>query len=192
MFDLVEVPAEHSHERFVPVTFKGDAWDFSHLKTFAFKVELEGIGVTDVVVLFSCHCFTHSFKWDDRPRAAIPADEIYDDGAEQRVLDPVRYAWSQNLLRTMVHELPQRKIIVANDEQRNFMTWQRQSAAGVEETYAVFFDVEKDKHRGRRLLLRIQSAYVLDNGLSRRQREAKKVGWHTLLKAAHEGRKIKP
>lgn len=56
----------------------------------------------------------------------------------------------------------------------------------------MFFDVEKDQRRGQRLILRVQSAYVLDQGLTRRQKDAKKVRLVTLLKAAYAGRTINP
>ncbi|MDN7468251.1 hypothetical protein QZM43_21190 [Burkholderia orbicola] len=57
--------------------------------------------------------------------------------------------------------------------------------------YAVFFEVSKDRIRKRRLILRVQSAYMLDGGLNRRQREARKVALRTLLRASLEGRKIR-
>jgi hypothetical protein len=40
---------------------------------------------------------------------------------------------------------------------------------------AIFFSVEKDKSRKRRVVLWIQSAYALDNGLTKRQAKAGKV-----------------
>lgn len=57
--------------------------------------------------------------------------------------------------------------------------------------YAIFFEVEKDKARKRRLVLRVQSAYVLDNGLTKRQTKAGKIGFETLLRATCLGRKIR-
>ncbi|WP_256097634.1 hypothetical protein [Burkholderia cenocepacia] len=55
----------------------------------------------------------------------------------------------------------------------------------------MFFEVSKDRIRKRRLILRVQSAYMLDGGLNRRQREARKVALRTLLRASLEGRKIR-
>ena len=74
------------------------------------------------------------------------------------------------------------------------MIWESQSAIGTApaSVYAVFFDVEKDNKRRRRLILRIQSAYLLTRGLTKRQKSAKKVGWNVLLKAAYENRAIRP
>ncbi|CAB5082694.1 hypothetical protein IST4116A_02801 [Burkholderia cenocepacia] len=62
---------------------------------------------------------------------------------------------------------------------------------GTQRVYAVFFEVSKDRIRKRRLILRVQSAYMLDGGLNRRQREARKVALRTLLRASLEGRKIR-
>jgi hypothetical protein len=145
-----------------------------------------------VLVLFSCHCFTHSFAWDSRPRIDIPFSEIYDDGREKRVLCPDRYQSSRRLLRDLVLSLPTRRIIVADERQPNFMTVETTTESGEPCLYAVFFEVEKDKTRKHRLLLRIQSAYTLDQGLTKRQKEAKKVTLRSILRAAMEGRKIRP
>jgi len=59
---------------------------------------------------------------------------------------------------------------------------------------------EKDKLENRlhelvcaqRLILRVQSAYVLDQGLTRRHKDAKKVRLVTLLKAVYARRTINP
>ncbi len=192
MAERLEVlaPPADSHHRFPAVRYYDAEWDLSHLDSFAFKTNI-GFEAT-VVVIFSCHCFSRSFHWDTRPRADIPDAEIYRNEKEERVLDPLRYALSKNLLRELIVALPSRHIIVANADSRNFMTWEIQAADGVTSVYAVFFDVEKDKHRQRRLMLRVQSAYLLDGGLTKRQQSAKRVRLKTLLKAAYEGRTIRP
>lgn len=172
--------------------YRGDVWDLSHLKPFAIRVELEPELHADVVVLFSCHCFTSSVARDLRKKHEIPSNEIFDDGRESRVLDPVRYRLSKNHLVPLVKSLPKQKIIVANDVQQNLMTWEILTADGESLIYAIFFELDKDRTRKRRLILRVQSAYHLEAGLSKRQKGAKKVGWLTLLRAAHEGRKIRP
>jgi len=189
VLELIDYPTDLSPIAFRPVAYQGAEWDLSHLKSFAFKV---GLGVqVDVVVIFSCHCFTHGVDRDPRELVEIPSEEIYRDGREVRVLDPRRYSLSRDILHPLVHRLPAQKIVVANDSQRNFLT--REMGVGDErQTYAIFFDVEKDRDRAKRLILRVQSAYLLTSGLTRRQEQAKKVGWHTLLKAAYEGRKIRP
>jgi len=186
---VVDPPADSRH-RFPPIRYYDVDWDLTHLDSFAFKVDI-GFEAT-VVVIFSCHCFSHSFRWDTRPRAEIPELEIYKDEKEERVLDPVRYQLSRTLLRKLITELPSRHIVVANVQSRNFLTWEVQRETGRPSIYAVFFDVEKDQQRRQRLILRVQSAYVLDQGLTRRQKEAKKIRLTTLLKAAHEGRTIRP
>ena len=71
--------------------------------------------------------------------------------------------------------LPTRRIIVADERQPNFMTVETTNASGEPCLYAVFFEVEKDKMRKHRLLLRIQSAFTLDQGLTKRQKVAKRV-----------------
>lgn len=108
------------------------------------------------------------------------------------MLCPDRYQSSRRLLRDLVLALPVRRIIVADERQPNFMTVETTNAFGEPSLYAVFFEVEKDKTRKHRLLLRIQSAYMLDQGLTKRQKEAKKVALRSILRAAVEGRKIRP
>lgn len=144
-----------------------------------------------VLVLFSCHCFTRSFKWDGRTRDAISDDEIYDDGRETRVLCADRYRASRELLRGMIVGLATRRIVVADERQPHFVTVEAVATDGMQRVYAVFFEVSKDRIRKRRLILRVQSACMLEGGLNRRQREARKVALRTLLRTSLEGRKIR-
>jgi hypothetical protein len=186
----VDEPAEHTH-RFGDISFRGVRWDLSHLDSFTFKIDL-GLG-TDitVLVLFSCHCFTHSLRWDKRPHSLIPAHEIYDDGKEQRVLDAQRYELSQRFLRDVVMTMPSRRIVVADDRQPNFVTVESVNTDGSTSLYAIFFEARKDKSRKHRMVLRIQSAYLLDDGLTKRQTSAKRIGFTTLLRATYLGKKIR-
>jgi hypothetical protein len=178
-------------QRFREVTFRGARWDLSHLDSFTFKTALEpGLDIT-VLVLFSCHCFSHSFRWDERPRSRIPADEIYDDGREQRVLNPVRYELSRSLLKEVVTSLPSRRIVIADERQPNFVTLENVNADGSTSMYAIFFEAQRDKSRKRRMILRIQSAYVLDDGLTKRQTKAQKIGFATLMRATYLGKKLR-
>jgi hypothetical protein len=41
------------------------------------------------------------------------------------------------------------------------------------------------------MILRIQSAYVLDGGLTKRQVKARKIAFETLLRATYLGKKIR-
>ena len=145
----------------------------------------------DRTCTFSCHCFSRSFRWDARATHLIPADEIYDDGKERRVLDPQRYELSRGYLRDIVVQLPFRRITIANEKQPNFVTLEQLNEDGTTSLYAVFFEAERDLSRKRRIVLRIQSAYVLDNGLTRRQEKAGKVGFATLLRATYLGKRIR-
>ncbi len=194
--DYVEVAMEghgdavESHHRFSGVVFRGVPWDLAHLDAFALRVDPELGFEVDVVVLFSCHCFTHSLKWDGWPFAEIPPEDIYDDGREIRVLNEIRYQQSKRFLPKLIKELHKRKIQLAHEEQRNFITLEEYSDSGdVKFRYAVFFDVTKDAKRKKRLLLHVQSAYTLDV-VTDRQKKAGKVRFVKLLRAAFEGRKI--
>lgn len=190
VLQIIESPTDPTH-RFAAVTYGEVQWDLSHLDAFTFKADL-GVGSDiTVLVLFSCHCFSHSFRWDQRARHTIPEGEIYDDGREQRVLNPKRYALSRKYLRNIISQFPSRRITVADEKQPNFVTLENVNDDGTTSLYAVFFEVEKDRVRKRRLVLRIQSAYVLDNGLTKRQSKAGKVGFQTLLRATYTGKKIR-
>jgi hypothetical protein len=187
---IVDYQTEPVH-RFPGVVYGGVAWDLSHLDSFAFRMDLRLGGEVSVLVLFSCHCFSHSFQRDVRSPQLIPESEIYDDGRERRVLSPERYALSRKLLRNIVMHLPSRRITRAGGNQPNFVTVENANCDGTSSLYAVFFDVERDRSRRRRLVLRIQSAYALDGGLTKRQAKAGKVTFETLLRAAYLGKKIR-
>ncbi|MDG0025600.1 hypothetical protein [Trinickia sp. Y13] len=188
---ICETPAEFAH-RFGRLTYQGSLWDLTHLDPIAFQCDLDLGFRSTVLVLFSCHCFTRSFAWDSRVRIEIPRDEIYNDGREERVLCPERYEASRQMLRDLVLTLPGRRIIMADQRQQNFVTVETTTASGERSLYAVFFEVEKDRTRKHRILLRIQSAYTLEQGLTKRQKEAKKVTLRSVLRATAEGRKIHP
>lgn len=171
---------------FPEVRYQGIVWDLTHLSPFAIKTEIDAGLTVDVVVLFSCHTFTSGI--DKLAAAQLPASEIYNDGVEVRRLDPIRYQQSQLILPSLVKQLPEQRITVANSTKPNFMTWKGE---GEDPWYCVFFEVERDTTRKKRLILRVQSAYSLFEGLTPRQRKAKKVKWTTLIKATYEGRKIR-
>ncbi|AOJ25998.1 hypothetical protein [Burkholderia seminalis] len=187
---ITETPLDAASP-FPPTRYRGEHWDLNHLRPLTFTCDLETDFDVTVLVLFSCHCFTRSFKWDGRPRDAIPDDEIYDDGRETRVLCADRYRASRQLLRDVIVGLATRRIVVADERQPNFVTVEAVASDGTQRVYAVFFEVSKDRIRKRRLILRVQSAYMLDGGLNRRQREARKVALRTLLRASLEGRRIR-
>ncbi len=175
------------HHRFGEVVYLGTPWDLSHLDPFAMRLD-PGLGFEiDVVVLFTCHCFSHSMGKDGRRE--IPDHEIFDNGQERRVLNEERYHLSQQYLPTMIRNLPVRTIQVAGAYTANFMTLEVIDA-GERKHYAVFFEVKRDSRRKKRVLLHVQSAYLLDT-LTDRKKKAGKVRFHVLLKAAYEGRKIK-
>ena len=178
---------EHAHHRFAQVQYPGDAWDLSHLDPFAFHRD-PGLGFAlEIIVIFTSHCFTHGLDSDGRSH--IPAAELYVCDGETRVLDPVRYGLSRSLLVSMMRHIEQRHIIVAAPG-NNYVTFERQTETGDVEHYGVFFTVTKAKNRKNRLILRVQSAYLRQP--TARQKQAKKVRFDTLLRAAFEGRKIKP
>src|SRR5471030_1645990 len=124
---ICETPAEFAHQ-YGLLTYRGGQWDLNHLDPFAFQCDLDLDFPAAVLVLLSCHCFTHSFAWDPRPRIEIPQYEIYDDGREERILCPDRYQSSRRLLRELVLSLPTRRITVADERQPNFMTVETKSS----------------------------------------------------------------
>jgi len=107
------------------------------------------------------------------------------------VLDPQRYELSRRFLREIVVNLSGRHITVADEKQPNFVTLEHVNADGTSLLYAVFFEVKKDSSRRRRLVLRVQSAYLLDKGLTRRQAKGGKVAFETLLRATYLGKPIR-
>lgn len=184
--ELAAATADHVHHRFQPVSFYGESWNLSHLDPFAFHHDPELGFSLEVVVIFSCHCFTHGLDKDER--SPIPAEELYQADNEIRVLNRERYDLSRTLLVPLINQLAHRHIIVAAPGD-NYVTFERPKANGEVEHYGVFFNVTVSKTRKRRLILRIQSAYMRQP--TARQKQAKKVRFNTLLRAAFEGRKIR-
>jgi predicted nucleotidyltransferase len=186
--------AVEAHHRFSKVTFRGEPWDLSHLDALVLRADIgdkkKSPGaelLVNVVALFSCHCFTHSVESDSR--LPIPLDEVFYDGREDRVLNAERYHLSKRYLPDLIRELGERTIRVAGP-QPNFVSFEVTDSSGREVRYAVFFEVERCKKQKRRLILRVQSAYPMDE-VPQRLAKAGKVNLPVLLRAAYEGRKIK-
>jgi hypothetical protein len=180
-----------AHHRFSGVACFDEPWDLSHLDAFALRID-PGLGFeVDVVVLFSCHCFTQSHKRDGRLPEQVPVEERFENGRESRVLCAARYGLSRRFLPKLIKDLPTRTVQFAGADPLNFVTLEMfDEAVGLARRYAVFFEVTRDHKRRKRLLLHVQSAYELSE-LTKRQAKAGKVRFTTLLKATYEGRKLK-
>jgi len=145
--------------------------------------EFEHADAVDVVVLFTCHCFTHSFTRDVRTPLEISSDEIYENDVERRVLSKERYELSRRFLPKLVKDLPKRAIRYAGDNSLNYFTAEV-TGTKTPGVYAVFFEVLRDKRRKRRLLPYVQSAYRLER-LTNRLAKGGKVRFATLLRKAY-------
>lgn len=180
-----------AHHRFSGVVYFDEPWDLSHLDAFALRID-PGLGFeVDVVVLFSCHCFTQSYKRDGRTPEEVVAGERFENGRESRVLCASRYELSRRFLPQLIKDLPARTVQFAGADPLNFVTLEMFDVVGDKaRRYAVFFEVTRDHKRRKRLLLHVQSAYELSE-LTKRQAKAGKVRFPILLKAAYEGRKLK-
>jgi len=179
--------AVSAHHRFSPVSFRGAVWDLSHLDAFALKVEIaDGLSV-DVVILFECHCFSTDIEKDPRGASSVPPDELYRNSRETRVLNEERYLLSQLVLRQVIQSLPDRPIRIARD---NYVTLEIVGIDGKKMNYAVFFAVEKDGKRRKRLLLRVQSAYPLA-AVSHRIANGQKVRFAQLIKKTYLGQPLR-
>jgi len=176
------------HHRFVSLTVCEEVWKFDHLEAFAMKVPVK-LGLTtqttdlDVIVLFSNHCFTRGLKTPDE---VIDEKLIVMDGNEVRILDRERYQLSLRYLPQLILELPTRHVQVADSTRPNFVTFELPPMATGQQPirYAVFFEVKRDRKRKRRVLLRVQSAYILDEP-SKRLLKADKMRFQVILKRAY-------
>lgn len=175
-----------NHHRFKPQTIGEEVWDFGHLNAFALKVTLELTAGTetelDVIVLFSNHCFTRGLLQDE----IVPDELLWDDGREVRVLDRQRYELSKRYLPQLILDLPSRRVQVADPKRPNFVTLELPpgEARTAPKRYAVFFEAERDTRRRKRILLRVQSAYVIESP-SKRLVKAEKINFRVLLKRAY-------
>ena len=181
---FVHADAIEPRHRFPEVIFRGETWDLRHLDAFALRIDPDLGFEVDVVVLFTCHCFTHSMKRDARAPLEIPADETYQDGIERRVLSKERYELSRKFLPGLIRDLGNRTIRYAGENSLNYFTAEvtGSDAPGM---YAVFFEVQRDKRRKRRLLLHVQSAYRLEQ-LNNRLAKGGKVRFITLLRKSYQ------
>jgi hypothetical protein len=176
--------AVESQHRFEPIEVGDETWDFSHLEAFAIKIPIDANNKTqiviDVVFFFTCHCFTRSLETGETPESGF----LFDNGQEKRVLDKERYELSKVHLRDIVKTLPSRSILVASPSIPNFVTYEIITSSGETKKYSVFFMAQRDKKRKKRVLLRIQSAYVLENE-TKRQASASKISFRNLIKRAY-------
>lgn len=173
--------------RFQGIKFYDETWDLRHLDAFALRLDPELGFEIDVVVLFTCHCFAHSMKWDERAPAEIPPEEIFDNGIERRVLDKERYELSHRFLPRLVKELDQRQIRFAGVDATNFFI--AEDLGPESGPYVVFFEVKRDKLRKKRMLLFVQSAYKLAT-LKKRLANARKIRYRKLLRSTYLGKRV--
>ena len=132
----------------------------------------------DVVVLFTNHCFTRG----EEPGETADPSLVIMDGKERRILDQERYDLSRRYLPQLILELGNRHIQVADPTRPNFVTFELPATDGkAAQKYAIFFEVTRDKKRSKRLLLRVQSAYILTKP-SKRLQKALKINFRVLLK----------
>ncbi len=111
---------------------------------------------------------------------------MFDNGRERRVLSEERYELSRRFLPYLVKGLGTRVVRFAADGASNFFTAEGLSEDADPGIYVVFFEVERDRSRKKRLLLRIQSAYRMDR-LSKRLSQAGKIKFATLLRKTYLG-----
>jgi hypothetical protein len=171
------------HQRSDVESFNDNAWDLRHLDAFAIRIDPNLGFEIYVIVLFSCHCFTHQVKHDARAPVEIPEREIYEDGNERRVPSKERYELSRKLLPGLVKEFGQRHIRFGRQHPQNFFTSECVDVNSTPGVYVIFFELLRDKKK-KRVPLHIQSAYWLEK-LTKRLESARKVRFATLLKAAY-------
>lgn len=172
--------------RFSPLAYGSELWTFEHLDAFAFQTPVEAspgnpVSVT-VVVFFSNHCFSREAEAGE----VVDEAHVVMDGSIRRVLDKTRYELSREYLPRLIQELQTRPIKIADPSRPNFVTFEVQPAehGAPASHYAVFFEVKRDSKRKGRLLLRVQSGYVLKR-LNQRLRDAKKMRFPVILKNAY-------
>lgn len=190
-YDLLEkshADAVEAHHRFGVVVYDDEEWDLTHLRPYAFRQTIKVQGKdfeVYVLVFFSCHCFTRSQGAGEY----VERQYLYYDEREKRVLCPDRYELSRQLLPKMVHELRTREIKTTGHPTGNYMTIELTDRMGISQPYVVFFEVEKDKKRKKRVILRVQSAHIRAE-FTKRMKEGRKVNFPILIGAAYQGKKI--
>lgn len=181
LFNHHDVVADH--QRHPARVVAGELWEFDHLQPFVMPVtvNLNSNDVElDVVVLFSNHCYTRKAEEGESLEDAM----VVMDGKVKRILDRERYELSKKYMPTLAKELSNRTIRIASDVKQNFVTFELQGNDACDSRhYAMFFEVKRDRVRKRRLLLRVQSAYIIERP-SARLLKAEKMRLHIILKQA--------
>jgi hypothetical protein len=168
-----------------------DVWSFEHLRSYSFPYTIETAGSAvelQIDIVFSCHCFSRKPELG----TALPdAPWVYKTATETRILDRERYDDSRNILPGMMHELVTRRILFAGTE--NFMTIETINSQGKNGYYQVFFVVSRKEGVKRRLELKVQSAYFVEDLHRRAQpKSMRPVRFKLIATAAYERRKLRP
>jgi hypothetical protein len=186
-------PAEYAEmaeprHGFMNVTYRGESWDLTHLNSFVLSIEIAPAMTIDVMVYFSCHCFTQSIEEHERQRSQ--RGEYYRDGLENRLLDPRRYELSRRFLPEIVLKLATRHIQALGGARPNYFTIEVFDEHGKTVPYTLFFEVVPSKTRKNRVVLFVQSAYVKEFWNRWDRQNAKKVRLATLVRRAYADRNL--
>ena len=141
------------------MTICGQVYGLGHLDSFQFEFvvpEKDGRPSQSysIDVWFSMHCFSRGIADGEN----IDAAQICSDGLEKRIFDKERYELSKRLVE-IIRNIGSRKCF--HTGKGNFLTIEHQEVNGNSAEYLIFFKVARGQ-RSRKLVLRVESAYVND------------------------------
>lgn len=155
-----------------------------HLAPQILTVQLAQGDRVNIIVKFSCHC------WTKRYDEALHRGQMrIMDHKHPRVFDPGRYADSLHL-PTFVQGMMGHKCMLTASE-RNYMSFDATIAGAGSGVYRVYFDMRQDKGRWNgirhKLQMYVESAYIKHDS-----EEGTATSFQNIVAAALQGKKIAP
>lgn len=136
--------------------FQGETYTFSHLNSETIPVFLNSgseIVNINVVVTYSCHCFTESFD-----TSVHGPHHTYKFDQETRAFDLIRYKCSLQL-PAIIQETLRARVHRANRNNYTYVVHTPVPSGGNQQ-YSIFFDLKKDTRRMNFVHMYVQSAYL--------------------------------
>jgi hypothetical protein len=136
--------------------FKGVTYSFGHLSPVTLVVPLNGAMTTgiDVIVSYSCHCFTEGFD-----ASVHGPDHTYTYGRETRAFDVTRYNCSLQL-PAVIQSVLNAHIHRANKNNYTYVAQIPAQPTLPGRHYSIFFDLKKDSDKKDTVRMYVQSAYL--------------------------------
>ena len=175
-----------------PFEYDGLVYDLSHLHPQVVRYTQPAKGgmperYYDVQVIYSLHCFTCSYKPEER---LVDDALAYSDSRETRRFDFHRYECSKHL-PSIVRALP--TSVCQHTKHGTFFTVKLLNPkTAIEENYEIYFRASRSGSKPPMVNLFVQSAYIRDTAHRQNQPSRKKVNFFVILHNTLVQKTLKP